>query len=346
MAKDLKEIKNFGQGVMFTPTEEDIHEDSAAFSLNIDSGSQDGKLSTIFTDEIVKSLNDTFENRTSSSLISNAAPDDTTLHVEDITAFSNITDNKIIVKGIQGAYEHLTYDTISFTKTAFASFTGGNRWFKPVILNSAITHGNVGTEEGNFQNTAITPSSTSNFALAVLSSTTMTSGGTLSDITDTGDQLSIGDYIQLREHGSASASFDSGEILRIEDLINLNLGTDENIDYIVVSRNHFNSGRNSYPIGDGSDANSALKITTMRTTDDFGNTYAENLQGSLNGVSGWQTDIKSNYLGNPTLYKAILPATNVISFSNANKTMIISSGGGDLSYHIGDDVKANSWIDI
>ena len=346
MPKDLKEIKNFGQGVMFTPTEEDIHEDSAAFSLNIDSASQDGKLSTIFTDEVIKSLNDTFENRTSSALISNATPGDTTLYVDDITAFSNITDNDILVKGIQGKYEHLKYDTISFTKTAFAVFSGGARYFKPVILSGTLAHSDVGTEEGNFTNTAITPSQTNNFALAVLSSTTMTSGGTLNDITDTNDQISIGDYIQLREHGSASASFDSGEILRIEEVINLNAGTDTNIDYIVVSRNHFNSGRNSYPIGDGSDVNSALRMTTMRAADDFGNTYVENLQGSLNGITGWQTDIESNYLGNPTTYKAILPATNNVSFSASDKTMTITAGGGDLTYHIADDIKSNSWIDI
>ena len=32
MPKELKEIKNFNQGVHFTPSEQDIHEDSAAFS--------------------------------------------------------------------------------------------------------------------------------------------------------------------------------------------------------------------------------------------------------------------------------------------------------------------------
>jgi hypothetical protein len=50
MAKELFEIKSFMSGTIITPSERDIKEDAASYSLNLDSVTKDGKLKSIPTD--------------------------------------------------------------------------------------------------------------------------------------------------------------------------------------------------------------------------------------------------------------------------------------------------------
>ena len=50
MAKELFEIKSFMSGTIITPSERDIKEDAASYSLNLDSVTEDGKLKSIPTD--------------------------------------------------------------------------------------------------------------------------------------------------------------------------------------------------------------------------------------------------------------------------------------------------------
>jgi len=50
MAKELFEIKSFMSGTIITPSERDIKEDAASYSLNLDSVTEDGKLKSISTD--------------------------------------------------------------------------------------------------------------------------------------------------------------------------------------------------------------------------------------------------------------------------------------------------------
>jgi hypothetical protein len=50
MPKQLHEIKRFQSGTITTPSERDIPEDSASYSKNIDSVTEDGKLKSIPND--------------------------------------------------------------------------------------------------------------------------------------------------------------------------------------------------------------------------------------------------------------------------------------------------------
>lgn len=51
MPKELHEIQKFQSGTILTPSDKDIPEDSASYSLNLDSVTEDGKLKSIPTDE-------------------------------------------------------------------------------------------------------------------------------------------------------------------------------------------------------------------------------------------------------------------------------------------------------
>jgi len=50
MPKQLHEIKRFQSGTITTPSERDVPEDSASYSKNLDSVTEDGKLKSIPTD--------------------------------------------------------------------------------------------------------------------------------------------------------------------------------------------------------------------------------------------------------------------------------------------------------
>ena len=56
MPKSLHEINSFNLGVMLNASERDITPETAAYSLNIDPLTEDGKLIGVPTDRIVASL--------------------------------------------------------------------------------------------------------------------------------------------------------------------------------------------------------------------------------------------------------------------------------------------------
>ena len=55
MPKELHEIKTFKSGTIISPSERDIPEDAASYSLNLDSVTEDGKLKGIPKDKILTS---------------------------------------------------------------------------------------------------------------------------------------------------------------------------------------------------------------------------------------------------------------------------------------------------
>ena len=94
MPKELHEISQFVTGTMTTPSERDIPDDAASYSLNIDAVSEDGNLQCIPDDDNVELTNsetgattDLLVNATSMSIINDDGDRD--------LIFFNETDDKI-----------------------------------------------------------------------------------------------------------------------------------------------------------------------------------------------------------------------------------------------------------
>ena len=129
MPKEVLEINDFNNGTSTTPSERDIAEDSAAYSLNIDPISEDGKLKGIKQDRLVLNLSDavTSGSQRVYSLDYGTPWNSNTIRVNDLLLLPppNTTGNgsRIFAQGTRGINEILKYTGAAFESSSFRNST-------------------------------------------------------------------------------------------------------------------------------------------------------------------------------------------------------------------------------
>ena len=115
MPKEVLEITDFNQGTVTTPSERDITPETAAYSLNIDPLTEDGKLIGVPQDRIIASLS---ENVPFEPLNYGLQWGATAIRIADLTKVPEpSTDGngtRIVFQGTRGIIEILKYTSSYF----------------------------------------------------------------------------------------------------------------------------------------------------------------------------------------------------------------------------------------
>ena len=115
MAKQVEEIQDFSQGTVTTPSERDITSETAAYSLNVDPLTEDGKLIGVPTDRMVASLSNNIPFQPLNYGLQWGA---SAIRIADLTQMPEATldgeGSRIIFQGTRGINEILKYTSSYF----------------------------------------------------------------------------------------------------------------------------------------------------------------------------------------------------------------------------------------
>ena len=205
MPKSLKEIKHFHSGTVINSSEQDISDDTAAFSLNIDPISEGGILSSINNDRISLSTDNTLsrclfpvtwgsDNQFSAT---DTGYNTSSVIVPDISVFSDKDDIKDVnVIGTKGRLERLKVNGISpWWEQIKLSSTQGMTW--RAGYGSAVISGTEDSLTYLSDTNAITDSTILNFttsgftagSASIAISGSIASGGTFTILTPDGKEV-------------------------------------------------------------------------------------------------------------------------------------------------------------
>ena len=275
MAKEVQEITSFTKGTVTTPSERDIAPESAAFSLNIDPLTEDGKLTGVPEDRLVASLSNNVPFEPLNYGLQWGA---SAIRIADLTQIPEATldgdGSRIIFQGTKGVSEILKYTSAYFDSNQI----------KDTLLN--IKEG-IGDGESSGE---ITKQCT---LFSVISLSEKREG-----------LISSGDVISLSTETDVANIPKSIEWMLVTEV-------DHSAELITVERGHYNTD--------------PLKYTSLST-----NTNIYRLEGVLGwlNISGWQTNFKSNHIGqNPCIiYVANAGATSADNLTHdaTNKTITIT----------------------